>query len=80
VTYFVSFECDNEALEIAMMNACFDSSAIMVVEAVAPTDLTILEQKRTETALGAVPATKTVCLGLADPAKTVIIGDNLGEN
>jgi hypothetical protein len=41
----VSFKCDNEALEIATINAYFDASAIMVVEAkkVAPTDLTILE-------------------------------------
>jgi hypothetical protein len=53
----------------------------MVVEAkkVAPTDLTIPKQKRTETALNAASATKKVCLSLADPAKMVIIGDNLGE-
>jgi hypothetical protein len=53
----------------------------MVVEAknVAPTDLTIPEQKRTEAALDATPATKKVCLGLADPAKTVVIGGNLEE-
>jgi hypothetical protein len=53
----------------------------MVAEAkkVAPTDLTITEQKRFETALGATPATKKVCLGLANPTKTVVIGDNLGE-
>jgi hypothetical protein len=77
----VSFKCDNKALEIATTNACFGASAIMVVEAkkVAPTDLTIPEQKRTETAPDAAPATKKVCIGLADPAKTVIIGDNLGE-
>jgi hypothetical protein len=50
----------------------------MVAEAkkVAPTDLTIPEQKRIETALDAAPATKKVCFGLADPAKTVIISDN----
>jgi hypothetical protein len=67
-------------MEIAMMNACFGASAVMVAEAkVAPTDLTILEQKRTEIALDAAPATKKVCLDLADPAKMVIIGDNLGE-
>jgi hypothetical protein len=47
---------------------------------VAPTDLTIPEQKRTETALDATPATTKVCFGLADPAKTVVISDNLGEN
>jgi hypothetical protein len=41
--------------------------------------LTVPEQKRTETALDAMPSTKKVCLGLADPAKMVIIGDNLGE-
>jgi hypothetical protein len=53
----------------------------MVAEAkkVTPTDLVILEQKRTETTLDATPATKKVCLGLADPAKTVVISDNLGE-
>jgi hypothetical protein len=63
------------------MNACFGASAVMVAEAkmVATTDLTILEQKRTETALNASPATKKVCLGLVDPAKTVVISDNLGE-
>jgi hypothetical protein len=77
----VSFKCDNKSLEIATTNVCFGASAIMVAEAkkVAPTDLTIPEQKRTETALDATPATKKVCLSLADPAKTVIIGDNLGE-
>jgi hypothetical protein len=61
-----------------MTNACFNASAVMVAEAkkVAPTDLTIPEQKRIETALDAAPATKKVCFGLADPAKTVIISDN----
>jgi hypothetical protein len=77
----ISFKCDNEALEIATTNACFGASAVMVVEAkkVDPSDLTIPEQKRTETALDATPVMKKVCLGLADPAKTVVIGDNLGE-
>jgi hypothetical protein len=41
--------------------------------------LTIPEQKRTETALNATPSTKKICLDLADPAKTVVIGDNLRE-
>jgi hypothetical protein len=51
----------------------------MVAEAkkVAPTNITILEQKCTETALDATPATKKVCLGLANPQKMVIIGDKL---
>jgi hypothetical protein len=77
----VSFKCDNEALEITITSACFSASAVMVAEAkkVAPTDLVIPEQKRIETALNATPATKKVCLGLADVAKTVVIGDNLGE-
>jgi hypothetical protein len=54
----------------------------MVAEAkkVAPTDLAIPEQKRTKTALDAIPATKKVCHGLTDPAKTVVIGDNLRRN
>jgi hypothetical protein len=75
----ITFKCDNGALKIATTNACFGASAVMVAEAkkVAPTDLTILEQKCTETALDATPATKKVCLGLADPQKTVIIGDKL---
>jgi hypothetical protein len=53
----------------------------MVAEAkkVAPTDLTIPEQKHTKTALDATPTTKKVYLGRADPAKTVVIGDNLGD-
>jgi hypothetical protein len=77
----ISFKCDNEALEIATMNACFGTSVVMVAETkkVTPIDLTIPEQKRTETALDATPVTKKVCLGLADPAKMVVIGDNLGE-
>jgi hypothetical protein len=37
------------------------------------------QQKRTETALDATVETKKVCLDLPDPAKTVVIGDNLGE-
>jgi hypothetical protein len=77
----VSFKCDNEALEITMTNAYIDTSAIMVVEAkkVAPTDLTVPEQIHTDTTLYTTPATKKVCLGLADPAKTVVIGNNLAE-
>jgi hypothetical protein len=76
-----SFKCDNKALEIATMNTCFGASAVMVAEAkkVDPFDLAILEQKRTETALDAMPSTKKVCLGLADPAKMVVISDDLGE-
>jgi hypothetical protein len=74
----ISFKCDKEALETS---ACFGASAVMVAEAkkVALTDLAIPEQKHTETALDATPATKKVCLGLADPAKMFVIGDNLGE-
>jgi hypothetical protein len=77
----ISFKCVNEALEIATTSACFGASAVMVAEAkkVTLTDLVILEQKRTETALDATPVTKKVCLDLADPAKTVVIGDNLWE-
>jgi hypothetical protein len=77
----VSFKCDNEALEIATTNTCIDASAVMVAEAkkVASTDLTVLEQKRTDTTLDATPSKKKVCLGLADPTKAVVIGDNLME-
>jgi hypothetical protein len=77
----VSLKCDNEALEITTTNACIDASAVMVAKAakVAPTDLTILEQRRTDTALDATPTTKKVYLSLADPEKTVVIGDNFGE-
>jgi hypothetical protein len=77
----VSFKCDNEALEIATTNACIDVSAVMVAEdkKVASTDLTIPEQKRIETTLDAMPTTRKVCLGLVDPAKTVVIGENLRE-
>jgi hypothetical protein len=41
----ILFKCDNEALEIAMTNACFGASAVMVAKAknVALTDLTIPE-------------------------------------
>jgi hypothetical protein len=43
VDLIVSLKCDNEALDIAMMNACVDTSAVMVAEAtkVAPSDLTV---------------------------------------
>jgi hypothetical protein len=77
----ISFKCNNEALEIATTNACFGALAIMVAEAkkVNPSDLTIPEQKRTETTLDTTPATKKVCLVLADPAKTVVIDDGLDE-
>jgi hypothetical protein len=53
----------------------------MVAEAkkVEQSDLTVLEHKRTESTLDATPSTKNICLGLADPAKTVVIGDDLGE-
>jgi hypothetical protein len=53
----------------------------MVAEAekVTPTDLTIMAQKHTDTTLDATPVTKKVCLGLANPEKTVVIGDNLRE-
>jgi hypothetical protein len=77
----VSFKCDSETLEIATTNTYMDASVVMVAKAakVALTDLTIPEQKRTDTALNATPVTKKVCLGLADPEETVVIGDNLGE-
>jgi hypothetical protein len=77
----IPFKCDNEALDISTTDACIDASAVMIAEAakVAPSDLTVPDQKRTETALDATPATKKVYLGLADPEKTVVIGDNLGE-
>jgi hypothetical protein len=77
----ISFKCDNEALEIATTNACSGASAVMVAEAkkVDQSDLTVPEQKRTETALDARPSTKKICLVLAYPAKTVVISDDLGE-
>jgi hypothetical protein len=77
----ISFKCDSEALEIATTNACFGASTVMVAEAkkVDPSDLTVPEQKHTETTLDATPSMKKVCLGLADPAKTVVIGDVLRE-
>jgi hypothetical protein len=77
----ISFKCDNEALEIAMTNACIDTSVVMITEAakVALSDLTVLERKHTDTALDATLATKKVCLGLADPEKSVIICDNPRE-
>jgi hypothetical protein len=64
-----------------MMNACFDASVVIVAEAkkVDLSNLAISELNRTETALDAMPSMKNVCLGLADPAKTVVIGDYLGE-
>jgi hypothetical protein len=69
------------ALEIATTHACFGAFAVMVAEAkkVDQSDLIVPEQKRTETALDAMPSTKKVCLSLADPAKMVVIGDDLGE-
>jgi hypothetical protein len=77
----ISFKCDNTALEIVTTHACFGASAVMVTKAkkVDQSDLTVPEQKHTETALDAMQSTKKVCLGLADPAKTVVIGDDLGE-
>jgi hypothetical protein len=77
----ISFNCNNEALEITTTNACFSTSAVMVAEAkkVDTSNLTVPEQKRTETALDPTPSTKKVYLGLADPAKMVVIGDDLRE-
>jgi hypothetical protein len=77
----ISFECDTAALEIATTHACFSASAVMVAEAkkVDQFDLTVPEQNRTETALDATPSTKKICLDLTDPAKTVVIGDDLRE-
>jgi hypothetical protein len=77
----ISFKCDNAALEIAMMHDWFGALAVMVAEAkkVDQSDLAISEQKHTETALDATPLTKKFCLGLPEPAKTVVIGDDLGE-
>jgi phosphoglycerol transferase MdoB-like AlkP superfamily enzyme len=53
----------------------------MVAEAkkVDQSDLNVPEQKRTETTLDAMPSTMNVCLSLANPTKTVVIGDDLGE-
>jgi hypothetical protein len=41
----VSFKCDSEALDIVVMTACIDTSAVLVSKAikVAPSDLTIPE-------------------------------------
>jgi hypothetical protein len=77
----VSFKCDNEVLEIATTSTCFGASAVMVAEAkkVASTNLAISVQKCAETTLDATPATKKVCLGLAGPAKMVVICDNVRE-
>jgi hypothetical protein len=77
----VLFKCDNEALDIAVTNACTDTLAVKVAEVVkvAPSDLTIPEQKRTNAALDATPSTKKVCLNLPDLEKTLVIGENLRE-
>jgi hypothetical protein len=77
----VSFQCDSEALHIVTTNTCVDALAVMVAEPmkVDQSDLTIPEQKRTNTTLDATPTTKKVCLGLADPEKMLVIGNNLGE-
>jgi hypothetical protein len=77
----ISFKCDNTALETTTTHACFGASAVMMAEAkkVDQSDLTVPEQKRTETALNATPSTKKICLGLADPTKMVVIGDDLRE-
>jgi hypothetical protein len=77
----ISFKCNTAALEIATTHACFVASAVMVAEAkkVDQSDLTVPEQKRTETAVDATPSTKKNCLGLANLAKTVVIGDDLRE-
>jgi hypothetical protein len=80
-TDVTSTTCVLDIVEIATTSIYFGASAVMVAESkkVTPTDLVIPEQKCTETALDATPVTKKVCLGLADPAKTVVIGNNLGE-
>jgi hypothetical protein len=64
----ISFTCDNEALEIATMNACFGASVVMVAEAkkVVPTNLTIPEEKRTETTLDAMQSDEE---GLSQPCR-----------
>jgi hypothetical protein len=71
----VSFKFDNETLNITATNACADALAVTV----APSDLTIPENKHTDTTLDATLSTKKVCLGLVDPEKRVVIGDNLKE-
>jgi hypothetical protein len=77
----VSSKCDNEDLDIAMTNTCVDTSVVMVTEAakVSPSDLTVSKQQHTDTVLDATPSMKKICLGLSNPEKTVLIGDNLGE-
>jgi hypothetical protein len=40
---------------------------VVVAAKVAPSDLTIIEKKRSNTTLDATPSTKKVCLGLPDP-------------
>jgi mRNA degradation ribonuclease J1/J2 len=77
----VTFKGDSEALNIAMMTACTDTSAVLVTEAtkVALSNLTVPEQQRTYTALDATPSTKRVCFGLPDLEKMMVIGDDLGE-
>jgi hypothetical protein len=78
----ISFKCRNEDLEIAMTNACIDASAVMIAEAteVSLSDFTVLEQKRTDTALDATPVTKKVYLGLANPKKQWSSAKTSGRN
>jgi hypothetical protein len=77
----ILFKCNTATLEIATAHAYFGASAIMVDEAkkVDQSDPTAQEQKRTETSLDATPSTKKISLSLVDPAKKVVIGDDLGE-
>jgi hypothetical protein len=76
----VSFRCDNQAVEMAATSAAKAASTVLVTEAakVDKGSLTVPEQTPTELAVDPAPSTKKVCLGLEDPSKTVIIGDNLG--
>jgi hypothetical protein len=77
----ISFKCDTATLEIATTHAYFGASTIMVAEArkVDQSNLTVSEQKCTETTLNATPLTEKICLGLVDLAKMVVIGDDLRE-
>jgi hypothetical protein len=57
----ISFKCSSEVLDLAVTSACVDTSVVFVAEAkkIDPSDLAVPEQKHTDTALDAVPSTKS---------------------
>jgi hypothetical protein len=75
----VSYNCESATVELCKDSAIKVVAMVMVAQAakIDQTTVQVPEQKHTTTALDPSPAVKTVCFGLPDASKEVVIGADL---